>query len=73
MQQRTGHLSPYAMMDHCGFIMAHGRESRVYRRLPVCRAIEAQFNGHCWNRQKEGDQDYSRASALWSSFSREGG
>ena len=32
-QRRIGHLSPYAMMDHCGFIMAHGRELRVYRRL----------------------------------------
>jgi hypothetical protein len=32
-QRRIGHLSPYATMDHCGFIMAHGRELRVYRRL----------------------------------------
>jgi hypothetical protein len=23
------------MMGHCGFIMAHGRELRVYRRLQV--------------------------------------
>ena len=31
-----GHLSSYAMMDQCSFIMAHGRELRVYRRLPIC-------------------------------------
>jgi hypothetical protein len=23
------------MMDHCGFIMAHGRELRIYRTLQV--------------------------------------
>jgi hypothetical protein len=34
MQQRIGHLLPYAMMDHCGFITARGRELRVYLRLP---------------------------------------
>jgi hypothetical protein len=31
MQQRIGHLSPYAMMDRCGFIMARGREPRGQR------------------------------------------
>jgi hypothetical protein len=32
-QRRIGHLSPCAMMDHFGFIVAHGRRSRAYRRL----------------------------------------
>ena len=27
------------MMDHCGFITAHGRRSRVYRRLLIGRAV----------------------------------
>jgi hypothetical protein len=35
MQPRIGRLSPCAMMDHCGFIMAHGRGLRVYRRLHI--------------------------------------
>jgi hypothetical protein len=37
-RRRIGHLSPCAMMDHFGFIMAHGRRSRVYRRLSIGRA-----------------------------------
>ena len=28
----------YAMMNHCGSIMAHGRELKIYRRLLICRA-----------------------------------
>jgi hypothetical protein len=26
-------------MGHCGFIMAHGRELRVYRRLLIVRVV----------------------------------
>ena len=29
-QRKTGRLSPYAMMGHSGFIMAHGHELRMY-------------------------------------------
>jgi hypothetical protein len=36
-------VSPYAVMDQCGFIIARGRELRVYLRLPTCRAIQAQW------------------------------
>ena len=32
-RRKIGPLSPCAMMDHCGFIMARGRELRIYRRL----------------------------------------
>jgi hypothetical protein len=32
-QKGSGRLSPYAMMALCGFIMAHGRELRIYHRL----------------------------------------
>jgi len=38
-QIRIGRLSPYAMMGHCGFIMAHGCELRIYRRILICRAV----------------------------------
>ena len=34
-----GCLSPYAMMGHCGFITAHGRGLRIYRRLLIGRAV----------------------------------
>src|SRR6202030_1950822 len=47
-QRRIGHLSPCAMMDHCGFITAHGRRSRVYRRLLIGRAVfgeRSELNG----------------------------
>src|ERR1700676_4398541 len=36
-QRRIGHLSPFAMMDHSGFIMAHGRRLRIFPRLPIFR------------------------------------
>src|SRR6476660_6010396 len=36
-QRRIGHLSPCAMMGHFGFIMAHGRRSKAYRRLRIGR------------------------------------
>jgi hypothetical protein len=33
IRRRIGRLSLCAMMNHCGSIMAHGRELRIYRRL----------------------------------------
>jgi len=38
-QRRIGRLSRYVMMNHCGSIMAHGRELRIYRRPLICRAV----------------------------------
>ena len=38
-QRRIGRLSPSATMGHCGFIMAHGRELRTYRKLLIERAL----------------------------------
>jgi hypothetical protein len=38
-QKRIGRLSRYVMMNHCGSIIAHGRELRIYRRLLICRAL----------------------------------
>ena len=38
IRKRTGHLSSYAMMDYCGFIMVDGRELSVYRRILIGRA-----------------------------------
>jgi hypothetical protein len=43
-QRRIGRLSPFATMGHCGFIMAHGRELRIYRKLLIDRAIPANAN-----------------------------
>jgi hypothetical protein len=40
-QIAIGRLSPYAMMGHCGFIMAHGHELRMYRRLLNCGVVQA--------------------------------
>ena len=36
--RRIGRLSPYAKMDHHGFIMDHGRELKIYRRRPISKA-----------------------------------
>jgi hypothetical protein len=36
--KRIGRLSPCAMMGHCGFIMAHGRELKAYRKLLIDRS-----------------------------------
>ena len=30
------------MMGHCGSIMAHGRELRIYRRLLICSGLGEQ-------------------------------
>jgi len=40
------------MMDHCGFIMVHGRELRVYRRILIGRAAlgEQSEMARCPNR-----------------------
>ena len=43
-QRRIGRLSPFATMGHCGFIMAHGRELRIYRKLLIDRAIQVNAN-----------------------------
>ncbi len=51
-QIRIGRLSPYAMMGHCGFVMAHGRELRICRRLVIDRAIQ-NFTLHQMRRREQ--------------------
>jgi hypothetical protein len=43
-QRKIGRLLPSATMDHCGFITVHGRESRIYRKLMIDRAIKRAAN-----------------------------